>query len=70
MSSKQPTNYKIILRESDKMVADERIICNIFNDYFFKCGKGNLGLMMKYPMTYRRLMDLQKLLTIILVTLV
>ena len=41
MSSKQPTNDKIILRQSDNIATDERIICNIFNDYFFKCGKGN-----------------------------
>ena len=35
MSSKQPKNYKIILlRESDKIVTDERIICNSFKDYF------------------------------------
>ena len=34
MSSKQPTNDKIILCESDKIVADERIICNSFKDYF------------------------------------
>ena len=39
MSSKQPTNDKIILRESDKIVTDERIICNIFNDYFSNVAK-------------------------------
>ena len=39
MSSKQSTNYKIILRESDKIVTDERIICNIFDDYFSNVAK-------------------------------
>ena len=39
MSFKQPTNDKIILRESDKIVADDRIICNIFNDYFSNVAK-------------------------------
>ena len=39
MSSKQPTNDKIILHESDKIVAEERIICNIFNDYFSNVAK-------------------------------
>ena len=34
MSSKQPTNDKILLHESDKIVTDARIICNIFKDYF------------------------------------
>ena len=34
MSSKQPINDTIILREIGKIVTDERIICNIFNDYF------------------------------------
>ena len=39
MSSKQPTNDKIILRESDKIVADDRIICDIFNDYLSNVAK-------------------------------
>ena len=39
MLSKQPTNDKIILRESDKIVTDERIICNISNVYFSNVAK-------------------------------
>ena len=34
MSSKQPSNNKIIQRGSDKIVPDKRITCYIFNDYF------------------------------------
>ena len=39
MSSKQLRNDKMILRENDKIVTDERIICNIFNDYFSNVAK-------------------------------
>ena len=39
MSSKQPTNDKIILRQSDNIVTDERIICYIFNHYFSNVAK-------------------------------
>ena len=39
MSSKQPTNDRIILHESDKIVTDEQIICHNFNDYFSNVAK-------------------------------
>ena len=34
LTSKQPTNNNIILKEDDKIITDEREICDIFNDYF------------------------------------
>ena len=53
MSSKQPTNDKIILRESDKIGTDERIICNIFNDYFSNVAK-EIGLDDEIPDDFQK----------------
>ena len=35
LTSKQPSSNNIILKEDDKIITDEREICDIFNDYFF-----------------------------------
>ena len=34
LTSKQPSSNSIILKEDDKIITDEREICDIFNDYF------------------------------------
>ena len=34
LTSKQPSSNNIILKEDDKIITDEREICDIFNDYF------------------------------------
>ena len=39
MLSKQPRNAEIILCKSDKIVTDERIICNLSNDYISNVAK-------------------------------
>ena len=34
LTSKQPSNNNIILKEDDEIITDEREICDIFNDFF------------------------------------
>ena len=34
LTSKQPSSNNIILKEDDKIITDERDVCNIFNDFF------------------------------------
>ena len=40
LTSKQPSSQDIILKEDDKIITDEREICDIFNDFFLSCGHG------------------------------
>ena len=68
LTSKQPSCQNVILKEDDKIITDEREICDTFNDFFFSHVAMDIGYKGDIPDDFRTADGLPKLLISILIT--